>query len=121
MAKQVNRNQIVEGVVEHLNFSKNGDPNGAVLDSGQFIHMKRRIARAINLRVGQELKIQGKSRGEGPGGHEVIEAQAVNGMDSNSKRATKKAPPARKKAAVKKAAPPKTAPRKAVKKAHAAR
>jgi hypothetical protein len=90
MAKQAKRSQQIEGVVKHLNFAKSGDPNGAVLDSGHFVHMKRRGARAIDLRVGQKLRVEGKSRGRGSAGHEVIEAERVNGVDLTSARATKK-------------------------------
>lgn len=95
MAKQPNHSQQIEGVVKHLNFAKNGDPNGAVLDSGHFVHMKRRVAQAIDLRVGQKLSVEGKLRGRGSAGHEVIEAGIVNGIDLASARATKKKAPAK--------------------------
>ena len=116
MAKQPNQSQQVEGVVEHLNFAKNGDANGAVLDSGHFVHMKRRAAQAIGLHVGQTLQIQGKSRGRGSSGHQVIEAEIVNGIDLTSGRGAKKAAPVQaqaKRAPAKKAGPKKAAPKKA--------
>lgn len=118
MAQSGKKSQQVEGVIEHLNFSKNGDPNGAVLTSGQFIHMKRKLAKAANLRIGQEVKLQGKPRGQGSAGHEVIEAEVVNGIDLKSKRAATRKRPG-KKAPVKKV-PAKKAPaakKKAAKKA----
>jgi hypothetical protein len=105
MAKQQKRSEEIEGVVEHLNYAKNGDPNGAVLDSGHFVHIKPRRAEAIGLQVGQTLRVEGKSRGQGSGGHEVIEAEVVNGIDLASKLPTKKPAPKRpqaKKAAAKK-------------------
>jgi hypothetical protein len=102
MAKQQNQREQIEGVVKQLNFAKNGDPNGAVLDSGHFVHMRRRGARAIDLCVGQKLRVEGKSRGQGSPGHAVIEAEKVNGVDLSSARATKKKAPA-KKTSVKKA------------------
>jgi hypothetical protein len=114
MAKQANRSQQTQGVVKQLNFAKNGDPNGAVLDSGQFVHMKRRGARAIDLRVGQKLQVEGKSRGRGSAGHEVIEAVTINGVDLSSARARKKQAPA--KSASKRTAPKKTPAKKAVSK-----
>ena len=127
MAKQPNHSQQIEGVVKHLNFAKNGDPNGAVLDSGHFVHMKRRAARTIELRVGQKLRVEGKSRGRGSAGHQVIEAAIVNGIDLASARAVKKNAPAKsakraplKKVPAKKAGSKKTTARRAAaKQAHA--
>jgi hypothetical protein len=92
--KRGNQNEQIQGVVEHLNFSKSGDPNGAVLDTGHFVHMKRRAARALNLRIGQTLKVQGKSK-TSASGQQVIEAAAVNGIDLGSVRASKKAAPSK--------------------------
>lgn len=111
MAKQRNQTEQVEGVVQQLNFAKNGEPNGALLDSGHFVHLKRRGARAIELRVGQKLRVEGKSRGRALAGHEVIEAATVNGVDLTSARAIQKRAPA--KSAAKRAPLKKNAPKKA--------
>jgi hypothetical protein len=123
MAKRGNHSQQVEGVIEHLNFAKNGDANGAVLDSGHFVHMKRRGAQAVGLRVGQTLQIRGKLRGRGSAGYEVIEAEVVNGVDLTSMRAGKKAAPAKtasKRVPTKKAASKKPITKTATKKTRAA-
>lgn len=95
MAKQRKQTDPIEGVIEHLNFAKNGEPNGAVLDSGYFVHMKRRAAQVIGLRVGQKLQVQGKLKMSSSGGQKVIEADSVNGIDVTSTRAAKKAAPSK--------------------------
>jgi hypothetical protein len=92
--KRGNQKQPIQGVVAHLNFSKNGEPNGAVLDTGHFVHIKRRAARSLHLRVGQILKVEGKSK-TSAAGQQVIEAVVVNGVDVGSRRAAKKASPAK--------------------------
>lgn len=110
----------IEGKVDRINFAKHGEPNGAVLDSGHFVHLKPSGARLIGLRIGQTLTVEGRSRGRGHGPAQVVEAERVNGIDLASgkhskqpqfpaeeppakKVATKKRPPAKK--ALKKAAP----------------
>ncbi|HEX3682414.1 MAG TPA: hypothetical protein VHU83_07710 [Bryobacteraceae bacterium] len=120
MAKQNKQSDPIEGVVEHLNFAKNGEPNGAVLDSGYFVHMKPRAAHAIGLRIGQALQVQGKLKLSGSGGQKVIEADTVNGIDVASARSAKKKPAAKNTNAAKKATPAakrapvkKSAPKKA--------
>lgn len=80
-------------MIEHLNFAKNGDPNGAVLDSGHFVHMKPRAAQAIGLHAGLTLKVEGKLKMSRSGGQKVIEAESVNGIDVTSARAANKTAP----------------------------
>jgi hypothetical protein len=115
MAKQKKQTGPIEGVVEHLNFAKNGEPNGAVLDSGYFVHMKPRAAHAIGLRIGQSLQVQGKLKMSSSGGQKVVEAATVNGIDVTSARAAKKTKPAAKqtKPAAKRVPAKKAAPKKA--------
>ena len=115
MGKQKKQTGAIEGVVEHLNFAKNGEPNGAVLDSGYFVHMKPRAAHAIGLRIGQSLQVQGKLKMSSSGGQKVVEAATVNGIDVTSARAAKKTKPAAKqtKPAAKRVPAKKAAPKKA--------
>jgi hypothetical protein len=115
MAKQTKQTDPIEGVVVHLNFAKNGEPNGAVLDSGYFVHIKPRAAQAIGLRVGQKLQVRGKLKMSSSGGQKVIEADSINGVDVTSARAAKKAKPAQSAATrlpAKKAAPAKRTSKK---------
>ena len=77
------------GKVERLNFALHGEVNGAVLDSGDFLHLKPHGASAVGLKVGMNVK------GKGPtkpmvGGHRVIEADDVNGIEMEKKPQPKK-------------------------------
>ena len=114
----------VEGKVERINFAKHGEPNGAILDSGHFVHLKPSGARLIDLRIGQRLTVEGRSKRRGHGPAQVIEAERVNGIDLTSGKHPKPQPPAegppvpRKHAPAKKAAARKHPPaKKAAKKA----
>ena len=92
----------VTGKVERINFAKHGEPNGAVLDSGQFVHLKPGGARAVGLKIGQILEVEGRSRPGAHGSSQVIEAEIVNGIDLAHAKHPKKqpepahAPPAKK-------------------------
>ena len=75
--------------MERLNFAVHGEVNGAVLDSGDFLHLKPHGAAAIDLTVGINVK------GKGPtkpmvGGRRVIEAEEVNGIQMEKKPKPKK-------------------------------
>ena len=67
------------GKVERLNYALNGEVNGAILDTGDFLHLKPHGAAALELALGMKVKGTGASR---PmiGGHRVIEAAEVNGV-----------------------------------------
>lgn len=103
----------ITGKVERINFAKHGEPNGAILDSGHFVHLKPGGARAVGLKIGQTLEVQGRSKPSAHGSLQVIEAEFVNGIDlAHAKHAKKHSelyypPPAKKaptrKLAVKKA------------------
>jgi hypothetical protein len=86
----------IEGKVERINFAKHGEPNGAVLDSGHFVHLKPSGARLIDLRIGQRLTVEGRSKRRGHGTAEVIEAERVNGIDLASGKPSKQPQPPRK-------------------------
>ncbi len=79
-----------KGKVERLNYALHGEVNGAILDNGDFLHVKPHGAAALNLEVGMSVK------GSGPrkpmvGGRQVIEAEEVNGIHLE-KKPKKKAP-----------------------------
>ena len=72
------------GKVERLNYALHGEINGAILDTGDFLHVKPQGAVALELAAGMKVK------GTGPtkpmvGGHRVIEAEEVNGMHLEKK------------------------------------
>jgi hypothetical protein len=77
----------IKGRVDHINFAKHGEPNGALLDSGHFVHLKPGGARAVDLKVGQILEVQGRSKTAAHSSYQIIEADVVNGIDlSRGKR-----------------------------------
>ena len=72
------------GKVDRLNYALHGEVNGAILDTGDFLHVKPHGAAALALTVGMKVK------GAGPckpmlGGHRVIEASEVNGIQVDKK------------------------------------
>jgi hypothetical protein len=73
--------EVVEvcGTVARLNYAKHGEPNGVVLDTGDFVHLKPEGMRLAGLRVGQEVRARGK--GTPPRVKATaIEAGEVNGV-----------------------------------------
>lgn len=67
-----------EGIVKQINYARHGEPNGAILETGEFLHLRPEGAKAVGLEVGQKLSFEGEVR-TAPGGHPVIEARVVNG------------------------------------------
>ena len=63
-----------------INFAKHGEPNGAILETGEFVHMKPHGAKAAKLKLGLELKVVGDIR-VSPDGFTGIEAENINGID----------------------------------------
>lgn len=94
----------IQGKVRRINFAKHGEPNGAVLDSGHFVHLKPAGARLIDLEIGQTLVVEGRSKRRGHGQGQVIEAERVNGIDLADAKRSKPLPDA--------GEPPPPAPRK---------
>jgi hypothetical protein len=82
----------IQGKVRRINFAKHGEPNGAVLDSGHFIHLKPAGARLIDLEIGQTLVVEGRYKRRGHGQGQVIEAERVNGIDLADAKNTKVRP-----------------------------
>jgi hypothetical protein len=79
-----------KGKVERLNYALHGEVNGAILDTGDFLHVKPHGAASLNLEVGMSVKGSGH-RKPMVGGHRVIEAEEVNGIHLE-KKPKKKAP-----------------------------
>ena len=77
------------GKVKHLNYALHGEPNGAILDSGDFLHVKPHGAAALGLKPGMKVKGTGLSKPMFDG-HRVIEATEVNGVPINNKPKPKK-------------------------------
>ncbi len=67
------------GRIKTLNFALHGEVNGGILDSGDFIHLKPKGARAVELAIGMNVEGRGHAKAM-PGGHLVIDAEEVNGI-----------------------------------------
>ena len=70
----------VRGTVVRINHARRGEPNGGILDTGDFVHLRPHGARAVGLHVGQVIDAAGEVRG-GWSGHRVVEARVANGVD----------------------------------------
>lgn len=69
----------VRGRVVRINHAKHGVPNGVVLDSGDFVHLKPEGFEQAGLEVGDEVEADGPSRPLAGGQGRVMEARTVNG------------------------------------------
>lgn len=74
----------VEGVVARLNYTRHGEPNGVVLETGDFIHLKPDGMREAKVKVGDTIKVEGAARPI-PGDRNAVEAHVVNGTHLKKK------------------------------------
>ena len=77
------------GTVTRLNYALHGEVNGAILNTGDFLHVKPQGATALGLEVGMKVKGSGVTKPM-VGGHRVIEADEVNGVRLEKKDKPKK-------------------------------
>jgi len=67
----------VKGIVASIHFAKHGEPNGVILESGEFIHTRPHGMKQLKLRIGSKVVAHGERRmtvlGTG-----LIEAHEVN-------------------------------------------
>jgi hypothetical protein len=75
----------VEGVVKRINYTRHGEANGVVLESGEFIHLKPEGMKAAGLKVADKVTATGTASLM-PLGQQVIEATTVNGLAVKSKK-----------------------------------
>ena len=68
----------VEGVVARPNYARHGEPNGVVLDGGDFVHLKPHGMRQAGLAVGDRVTAEGPARTTATG-RWVVDATTVNG------------------------------------------
>ena len=69
----------VSGTVARMNYARHGAPNGVVLDTGDFVHMKPDGFEQLDLKIGDHVRAEGPTRPLAGGGGRVVEAHAVNG------------------------------------------
>ena len=70
----------IKGVVAALHFARHGQPNGVVLDTGEFIHMRPHGMAAVGLGLGAKVRAVGEVRMTLLGSR-MLEARQVNGID----------------------------------------
>ncbi len=72
---------VVTGKILRLNHARRGEVNGAILDSGEFVHLRPHGVHAVGgLAVGETIEVRGDVR-PGWSGHRVIEARSANGIE----------------------------------------
>ena len=52
----------VNGVVASLHYARHGQPNGVILATGEFIHLRRRGMTQARLKIGSKVRAVGKLR-----------------------------------------------------------
>jgi hypothetical protein len=70
----------MRGKVARIHFAKHGEPNGVVLESGEFIHLRPHGMSAIGAEVGSEVSAHGELRMTVLGTR-MLEAAHANGYD----------------------------------------
>lgn len=82
------------GTVVRLNYALHGEPNGVVLDNGDFVHVRPDGMRELGLLPGERVAARGPARSLQFGGGRVIEATRVNGHALGRKPRRRPEPPA---------------------------
>jgi hypothetical protein len=77
--KDSKKTGVFKGKVLRLNFAKHGVPNGVILDTGDFIHLRPRGFIEAGLDIGDDVKASGRAKRMARGGF-VVEAAEVNGI-----------------------------------------
>lgn len=69
----------VQGRVVRLHHARHGEPNGVVLDSGDFVHTRPDGFARLGLKPGDAVTASGPARALQDGAGHVVEAHTVNG------------------------------------------
>lgn len=72
-----NRPKPISGVVADIHYAKHGEPNGVILESGEFIHTRPHGMKQLKLHVGSKVVARGEVRATVLG-TVLIEAREVN-------------------------------------------
>lgn len=67
------------GTVARFNYARHGAPNGYVLDTGDFVHVKPDGFSRLKIKVGDRVKAQGDAHFLATGSGWAVEATSVNG------------------------------------------
>jgi len=82
----------VQGKVKRINYARTGEPNGVILESGEFIYIKPEGMKRIELNQGDQVTAEGTAALM-PLGQRVIEAKTVNGKAVMAKTRAKATSP----------------------------
>jgi hypothetical protein len=52
----------ISGAVAHIHYAKHGEPNGVILESGEFIHTRPHGMKKLKLQVGSKVVAHGEAR-----------------------------------------------------------
>ena len=72
-----NVTQPISGIVAHIHYAKHGEPNGVILESGEFIHTRPPGMKKLKLQIGSKVVVHGEARVTVLG-TALIEAHEVN-------------------------------------------
>jgi hypothetical protein len=75
----------VQGIVKRINYTRYGEADGVVLESGEFIHLKPEGMKHARLKVADQVTATGPASLM-PLGQQVIEATTVNGVAVTSNK-----------------------------------
>ena len=68
----------LEGVVKRINYNRNGEANGVILNSGDFVCIEPEGMKRMKLHIGDKVTAEGVA-GVMPLGQQIIRAKVVNG------------------------------------------
>lgn len=77
------------GTVAGINFALHGEPNGVILDSGEFVHLKPPAAKQAGLSLGDAVSVTGSSF-RSDADFIVIEPEMLNGTKIDELKRKKK-------------------------------
>jgi hypothetical protein len=74
---KANGAQPISGIVANVHYAKHGEPNGVILESGEFIHTRPPGMKKLKLQIGSKVVVHGEVR-KTVLGTVLIEAHEVN-------------------------------------------
>lgn len=77
------------GKVVRINYALHGEPNGVVLETGEFVHLKPPKAKVAGLTLGEEVTVEGWSF-TSEAGFTVVEPETLNGYPVDKLKKPKK-------------------------------
>ena len=69
-----------KGTIKQLNYALHGEPNGVILDNGDFLHMKPKGFKEADLEIGQKVTARGELKLSFLEENRVIEVYELNGI-----------------------------------------